>query len=183
MEFPKKTYKIIDDILSKDLLDIINKTIFTPSFSWYYNKYTIAKNPKKYKNSYEHFQLTHWMILNSKINSNASSMLVKLIKPLPFNFDQILRAKLNFLPQYRVKSNRNKHNIPHTDLKTKHKVAIIYLDDSDGFTYLFNDDATVLKKIKPQTGRVLMFDGHIKHASSHPIDSKKRVVFNIDYIE
>jgi len=177
------SYKIIDNILSKDLLDTINKTIFNSSFSWYYNEYTIAESPKKYKNSYEHFQLTHWIILNSEINSNASSMLAELIKPLPFNFEQIVRAKLNFLPQYRVESNRDKHNIPHTDLDTKHKVAIIYLDDSDGYTYLFNKDASILKKVQPQAGRVLIFDGHINHASSHPIDSKQRVVFNIDYVE
>ena len=177
------SYKIIDDILSKDLLDTINKTIFTPNFSWYYNEYTVAENPTKYKNSYEHFQLTHWIVLNSEINSNAVSMLAELIKPLPFNFEQIVRAKLNFLPQYRVESNRDKHNIPHTDLERKHKVAIIYLDDSDGSTYLFNKDASILKKVPPQTGRVLLFEGHISHASSHPIDSKQRVVFNIDYIE
>ena len=176
------SYKIIKGVLSKDLLNIIDKTIFGKNFKWYYNKSTIADNPKKYKNSYEHFQFTHWIIVNSEINSTIGAVLAELIKPLPFNFEQIVRAKLNLLPQYKVESNRDKHNIPHTDLKKKHKVAIIYLDDSDGFTYLFNDDATVLKKIKPQRGQVLLFNGRIKHAGSHPIDSMKRVVFNIYYI-
>ena len=180
------SYKIIDNILDNNLLNIINKIILDNKFAWYFSKYTaLSENEdiKKYKNSYEHFQFSHWIILNSEINSDMGSVLQELIKPLPFKLDQILRAKINFLPQYKIEDNRNKHNVPHTDLERKHKVAIIYLDDSDGFTYLFNNDATILKKVEPKLGRVLIFNGDIEHTSSHPIDSKYRIVFNINYLE
>jgi len=179
----ESNYKIIKDILSKKILNTLDKTIFKSDFSWYYNEYTVNESPKKYKNSYDHFQFSHWIVRESKPNSPISPLLEELIKPLPFKYTQIVRAKLNFLPQYKIEKNRDKHNIPHIDIETRHKVAIIYLDNSDGFTYLFNKDNIIFKKVKPKRGKVLLFKGCIKHAGSHPIDSKKRVLLNIDYIE
>ena len=41
------------------------------------------------------------------------------------------------------------------------------LINSDGPTYLFEDDGrTIIKKVEPKKGRFLMFDGSIKHAGS-----------------
>jgi hypothetical protein len=63
-----------------------------------------------------------------------------------------------------------------------HIAGIYYVDDSDGFTFLFNYNNHILDKITPKKGRLLLFDGKIKHASGHPVDFLKRCVINFNLV-
>ena len=62
-----------------------------------------------------------------------------------------------------------------------HKVFLFYINDSDGDTFFFNNKE-IFKRITPKKNRLVIFDGNIKHAGTHPIKSEKRIVLNIDGI-
>jgi hypothetical protein len=41
---------------------------------------------------------------------------------------------------------------------------------------MFDDDEKIVARISPKKGRVLLFDGKIKHASSQPKNSKRIII-------
>jgi hypothetical protein len=59
-------------------------------------------------------------------------------------------------------------------------VVIYYVNDSDGDTFVFDDDGKIIKRVSPKKGRFFMFDGRLKHAGSHPYDNTMRVVINFN---
>jgi hypothetical protein len=70
----------------------------------------------------------------------------------------------------------------HTDLEDPHWVCLYYVTDSDGDTILYEDDEkTEIKRVTPKKGRIVFFDGSIKHCSSHPTQTH-RAVINFDFI-
>ena len=75
----------------------------------------------------------------------------------------------------------NKFNNPHVDSFIKHKVCIVYLNDSDGDTFIFDNFKNIIKRVTPKKGRVLIMNGNLIHTSSHPIKSKFRIVLNINF--
>ena len=94
------------------------------------------------------------------------------------------------------------YNNPHVDMHENHYTALYYINDSDGDTYLFDQyDAiipgqplearqqkiltqkyTVNQKVTPKKNRLLIFDGHQLHASSHPKQNPYRIVLNINFV-
>lgn len=76
---------------------------------------------------------------------------------------------------------KNKKNKIHTDGPENHLVLLYYVTDSDGDTFLFEDDEkTIIKRIKPKKGRVVFFDGSIKHCSSTPTKGTRAIInFNV----
>ena len=96
---------------------------------------------------------------------------------------KLYRMKVNGLFQRKEKA----YHYPHTDWKLNDAgmTALYYVNDSDGPTYLFNEfykdnpkKLTVYKKIPPKMGRMVVFETRY-HASSSPIKSSTRFVFNI----
>lgn len=90
------------------------------------------------------------------------------------------------------------HHLPHIDSWYPHWVAIYYVNDSDGDTYIFNEindnydsgiedvklieknKFTIKKRITPKKGKVLLFEGKYYHTSSWPKKNKYRTVININ---
>ena len=56
---------------------------------------------------------------------------------------------------------------------------IYYINDSDGDTVVYKDKKLI--GVKPEAGKVLMFDGKLHHASSSPVKNKLRKVVNINF--
>ena len=79
-----------------------------------------------------------------------------------------------------IKATTETYNCPHTDTDKPHLAAIYYVNDSDGFTFLFDNNNNIINRIVPKKGSLLLFDGSIKHASGHPIKSLKRCVINFN---
>lgn len=80
----------------------------------------------------------------------------------------------------------------HTDLNVNHIVLIYYVIDADGDTVLFDkttDDIpkneldvsqlSVIKRITPKKGRIVLFDGSRYHATTLPVLGK-RCIININ---
>jgi hypothetical protein len=104
-----------------------------------------------------------------------------------------LQSKINFTSVFRVKANltikdktypENNHSVPHTDLYKNNpdlqisKVAIYYVNDSDGDTFFFDNELNVIHRQTPKKGTLALFDANIIHAASLSKDTAHRAVIN-----
>ena len=131
-------------------------------------------------------QLTHLVYDGEEKSKLAPPIMRELQKEL--NIKRFIRIKLNLL----LKSNQTpgKWHTPHVDWDIPHKVCVLYVNQSDGDTVLFNElfepgvektEFSIQHKITPEEDKALLFDGKQYHASCSPITSNKRVVLNVDY--
>jgi len=67
----------------------------------------------------------------------------------------------------------------HSDLPFPHWVCLYYVNDCDkkGETIFFDDQHKEIKRVSPKKGRVVLFDGSIKHTGSS--SNSMRAVINI----
>ena len=182
-------YVVLDDVISETLQKEIYDTLDNKRelFDWYFYDKTIPEKSKHdIENTVETGQFVH-IFLTTHENETFTSPHLPLVHKLVaevFNKytiedHKLLRAKANFLVNNRG-THENSHSGVHVDLDTPHTVLLYYVNDSDGDTFLFNTDGTIQSRIKPQRGRLLVFNGKIFHASANPINHKKRWVVNID---
>ena len=177
-----KSYNVLKNIVSKQDINKFNHLLLNRNFPCFFEHQT-NDNPFNYSNTFEHIAFVHWFILNSQENSKYIGQFKYIIKKLPFKYEKVLRAKVNLLPQ--IKHNEDQYNSPHIDLPDRsgkeYKICILYLNDSDGDTFLFKD-RKIIKRVKPKTGNALIMNGDVPHSSSHPIKNKFRIVLNINYL-
>jgi len=190
--------QVFDNVLTLEEANETKNAIINSDFPFYigdggltYGSGTVA--PFMYEkhehdpNVKDHLQFVHsvinWVnetdksVVNSDADKLCANLLNKLMKHIGEDSYKIYRIKINLSPQH--KRPEGTYDVPHTDIEKEHMVVIYYVDDSDGPTYLFEDDGrTIIKKVEPKKGRFLMFDGSIKHAGSHPIDNTFRTVIN-----
>ena len=63
--------------------------------------------------------------------------------------------------------------------RTPHWVLLYYVNDADGDTCFF-DGGEIVRRVAPKRGRAVFFDGRIAHASSGPVETRFRVVINVN---
>tara|TARA_R110000803_G_C11793707_1_gene298398 strand:+ start:21 stop:572 length:552 start_codon:yes stop_codon:yes gene_type:complete len=106
-----------------------------------------------------------------------SQILYKLSNHLNFQIKQILKGR-SFLQTPSITSQKNSI---HIDLDLPHWVCLYYVTDSDGDTILFDDNNNETKRVTPKKGRIIFFDGSIKHCSSSPSKTHRSII-NFDFI-
>tara|TARA_Y100000015_G_scaffold19801_1_gene19196 strand:- start:409 stop:930 length:522 start_codon:yes stop_codon:yes gene_type:complete len=75
------------------------------------------------------------------------------------------------------------YNNKHVDFDFPHTTALYYVNDSDGDTLFFNDNLEIVNRVKPEKGKLIIFDGSILHASSCPTSHTNRIVINFNYVK
>ena len=161
-------YKIIDNFLPEENLNILKKTIFNTNFNWFYQK---GVNVAEEESKDMLFYFTHIFYTDNV----PFSPLFNLINENLLSFIKIkslIRVKGNLYPNQHIK----KLNGFHVDYDFQHKGAIFYLNTNDGRTLLGNDI-----KIDSVENRILFFDSSLPHDSENCIDQKIRVNININY--
>ena len=170
--------EVIDNFIDKEYADHIENTLISRDFKWQFSKSYFTcpdwhtKKYKHMKNLREYILLVHDFNYESDIVNNIIKKLNKDIN--------VIRAKANLQTQF-TNNNEQYHNTPHTDVNVPHKVALYYVNDSDGDTILFNEKLEIVRRVKPKKGRIILFNGDILHTSSHPTHSDYRMCINIDY--
>lgn len=193
---------VFDNIVSKELADKIENELLSPYFPWYMTKhkddkgnYLTSANSqflkyKKNKKIIENGQLVHTFLKeeNSKIIKShfcdlSLQILNLFLQKINIKNIKVLRIKSNMKP-YSYKFKKNSYGIPHTDFEKQHYVMIYYVNDSDGNTFLFNNEKElkVVKTIKPKKGRILFFDGKKLHSAGNPINKNFRVIINYNFL-
>jgi len=195
MNFLKKDYIILDNILSNNHIKLIEDTLLNSYFPWYLsakkidNKFsTCSKNiylKNKNKNTVEDLQFVHSFVNyennQSKINSNYFNLIEEISKKITdyFKLDQIslLRVKANLKTRSNIKN--NKYGTPHIDIGNENITCIYYVNDSDGDTILYKKHK-IYKKITPKKGRFLFFKGNMLHSAGYPLKNQVRCVINFN---
>jgi hypothetical protein len=188
LNLKKNKFKIIDDIYSNEQQDLILNQLTNDNFPWYLSKENVTaeiKNNKLInKNVVDIGQFGHTFYnYENKIvseNSQWCSFILNMLQVFVDKFSiekfETFRIKANLLVSDK-KYKKDTYGIPHIDMDENHYVFIYYVNDSDGDTFLFENNK-LLKRISPKKGRVLLFNGDLYHAAGHPVKSNKRIVLN-----
>jgi hypothetical protein len=115
------------------------------------------------------------------INFDYYSIFSQIVYTLCFKqkitLEQIFRIR-TFLT---LPLNKDQLNGIHNDLSIPHWVLLYYVNDSDGDTIFFDDNKNEIKRVSPKKGRIIFFDGKIKHTGSYP-SKNQRIGVNINFI-
>ena len=167
--------------VSDNISDSIKDYFESAYINWIYNNSTIHKNDIT-SDGIDCPQFVFTMV-DTERNINFLPNCVinlwrQLVKDNPTVFE-------NFVTLSRVKANmvtRGTTSLPHVkhiDQYDHHIVLIYYVNDCDGDTYIYNDDACSC--ITPKQGKYVIFDGSLIHAGSSPIHSNHRIVLNFNF--
>ena len=94
----------------------------------------------------------------------------------------LIRSRLDMT----VRSPKNTIHDVHKDFNFDHYACILYLNDSDGDTVIYNetsksDNYTVQKTISPKRNRLVFFDGKYYHTGHSPSNNNYRILLNSDF--
>lgn len=189
--------EVFDDIISKEYQNYILNLINEEDFPLYFRPNIVSEN---YANTFTNINgFTHLLFEHQK----PKSKYFPTIYPLVLNITEKTKIKFNCLDRMRFnfvlqQTNSNlQYHMPHIDNYTPHLVAIYYVNDCDGDTFIFdqkldipsedrdneiieNNNWTIKTKISPKKGRLLVFDGRYYHASSYTKNSYYRCVINMN---
>ena len=173
-----KTQVIDNCIPLKQQKLIISKMITGGYFPWYYITDVTYGNkslPKQNRPA-----CSHRFIHDKKDQSEMADFIASVFssffsKPNIISSRSLLQFPLN------EKLINSKYDTPHIDLDVPHRVYLYYVINADGPTFLFKN-SKIIKKVSPKQGRLLIFDGSIRHAAEQP---KKgiRCIINFDVIK
>ena len=187
--------KILDNIIDIELQDKLENLLFNPQCSWHYNPYTVTSEEGQHhaeqynisnellKNVVDTQMFVHSITRGTRIDDEKTSLVCAEIL-------QLFQTRANFPIDlvYRIQSNlqirdgnikEEHHNVIHIDRYDKHYVIIYYVNDTDGDTLIFNENS-IIKRVSPKKGRILLFEGSNLHANQLPRKSINRCVLNIN---
>jgi len=185
-----KTFKYfyVDDFVSKEIQNELESSLLTDEIPYFYNHSTTSK---EYMGDnglvdsdfgdriFEKEHFTHTFVNRGKRWSDKTDILRPLIKQLPEK-DELYRVKVNLLLQDK-NGDPDCHNTPHHDFTDfSYYIGLYYVCDSDGDTFLFDEDKKIMDRITPKKGRMVFMRGDVLHASRHPIKFERRLAINLD---
>ena len=201
---------VLDNLIPQNTSQEILNILSSNNFPWYGLTLTGYSQDKKinYKNNhivqddyyfdestFEYFQLTHNFYYDNKVNSSYYFIIEELLHSLDLSsypIHSIVNIKANLQPFYNTDKLYNRPhydygrlienwNNPSTDhYQHKYLVVLYYVNDSDGFTYVFDNHEKpfrIKEKVQSKQGRFLIMDGSYLHAGSHP-KTDYRIVIN-----
>lgn len=170
-----KFIKVYDNIISPKLIDTLENLLLGHSIPWVYIQNITNPSSNTYLPGFAY----------SFINKNTYAPFCFNISQILYNFTHKLNINLLDIIQARaflqIPSLKSSPNEIHTDLEFPHWVCLYYVCDSDGDTILFDDNENEIQRVSPKKGRIVFFDGSIKHCSSSPTKTHRAIV-NFDFI-
>lgn len=173
---------IIDNVLPYSLADEIELMLTDDNFPWYYVP-DVTYSADKIGKFIPGFQHRYY-----NPDEGVTSSFFPLVSCIPhivfnkLNYDvtpKVIRCK-SFLQLPLIRDNKYEHNSRHIDLPFPHTVCLYYANDTDGDTFIYdNQNKTLIQQVTPRKNRVVIFDGMCYHASSLPT-IHKRIIINFD---
>jgi len=188
---------IVDNVLSPLDFENLQNLVLSTEFPWYWQSYVslppwcVINDPR----ALETFGWNH-QVYNKETEFKgdfleAFAPVLQQIKNYADTKIEFIRIRLS-MKVFKKGFTKNNYNLPHIDYNFPHKTVIFYLNDSDGPTWIFNEifngkeeplEFTVKETIDPKENRMILIEGLQYHTASNPIDSDRRVILNINYIE
>lgn len=183
-------YDAVNDSLFRKARDII----FSDNFPWYYVAATAyTENVDQYETLYN--GSFYHLARNSEIANTLEDCLLVAADRAGVDVNKIHRIRIGMIPICPVVS----VNPPHVDMEFPHNVGLLYMNDSDGHTHLYNEKydcnyeknhsgqyyievlnkkVTIKEIILPAENKMVFFDGLTYHSSSPPTKTKRRIAVN-----
>ena len=186
----------IENILSASVFKKIQMEVSSNSFPWYYVSTAYRSN----SNSMFDHSFSHLVLGNEGKISFISDMLETAILSALDKTNQTVNCI------FRIRLGMTTANVPHVDHphvdhKFPHMTGLIYLNDSDGPTILYNEfydpesalepdmycktvlnnEVTIKEKNIPKENSMIWFNGLNYHSSSLPTTTSRRIVLNFNY--
>lgn len=152
-------------------------------------------NPDKHAYTFAHVALDNNGI-NSPLGGLIEAAIIAAIDRTGDKIKSIDRIRLGLIPWAAEPGQQ----APHVDVPWAHKTGLIYINDSDGDTVIYNekydpdsgldtrayfetikDRLTVHSTFTPQANTMVLFDGLMYHNSSSPVNTPRRVAINFNY--
>lgn len=189
---------ISDNILSPQVFNCLCNEVFSHSVPWYHTSTSFGDNSNTlHDHSFFHMPISDGQ-LNSQLGQYCYMSLLIMLDKLNVKIDQVDRARLGLLEPKLVGKYVNR---PHIDKSEDHYVGLLYLNDSDGETIIYNEkydvssgadvtefyennlqkNLTIRKKVECKANRFVMFDGLHYHSSTCPTNVSKRIALNFNF--
>jgi hypothetical protein len=193
--------RILDECVESKYLNVLKNEVFDfRHMPWFLSQYTAYKQKST---DTDDFSFSHLAIKDgndiSELAPYARICIDRIFEKLGENRPKLYRVRFGLI----LKSHKHKVHGPHVDFHTSHQTGLLYLNDSDGDTYFYDnyydptlddglsqfdyyqkyikDDLKFQQSITPKSNRLVLFDGHQYHASSCPTETQLRVVMNFNY--
>jgi len=164
--------KCIDNFLPKPVLSRLINSV--NNMSWFYSKTNYTEDDWTFSHHIEPGYPEDGL---KELSLLVASFIAEEIK-LPI--DNLLRVR------YALMLKKGENSIVHAKHldydNTNHITSTIYLNDNNGYLYIYDNEGNTVEKIKPTTNRITIFDGDIWHSTSTPTDTHARyaVTFNFE---
>jgi len=199
MKWKKKIW-VFDNIIPIEQQEIIKNTLFAYTFRWGFIDNVTGGGSRDERPAFG-----HTFIRDGVIKTHEDY--IKMLNPLWTNCMEKIKEKTNTVGNYSIVKSRTFLQLPlrnvrggeydahHIDLAAEHFALLYYVCDSDGDTVIFenmyskdNTKAPELhelrekKRVTPQQGRVVIFDGYYWHTATQP-SKGIRCVINTDVVQ
>jgi hypothetical protein len=176
-----------DNFLKQQTADHIEKEISTDDFPWYYLSSSCADDADFSKNNIIDSPIFFHLLYSEGKKSHYFDLvepIIKVINTTHLPIKRLHRVKANMtVPNIKTvtATNKDTHQPIHTDSLEKNYYSLIYyVNDSDEYTYFYEDDKIMYRKT-PKKNKAVLFPSNTKHAANTPFHTPKRVLFNIIY--
>lgn len=194
--------RVIDDFLPTEQFESLQSYVLSMQFPWFYCEHVslppedgagiVDKNAVETDGFNHIFYDKPWDV-KSFTYKQLESFISQLEISLGLREEDIIRFRAS-MKSPKLGFSEGNYNLPHVDYFFPHESLIYYINDSDGPTYVFDqvhqytgknlgigfDSFTIKTKILPKANRLLWINGLQYHTASNPIQSKRRVIFNIN---
>jgi hypothetical protein len=181
----------------QDLFKEIKDEVLSDSFPWFYTGTTLGNNTDKNdKFNYSFFHNAFYYNDGySHIGQKIEHALVDALTYMQLPITKMLRIRLGLI----TVTEKTILHTPHIDFPFEHKTGLLYINDSDGDTILYNEryditldktqydqkvrskDNEIITTFTPEENKLVLFDGLLYHSSSSPTKTDRRVVINFNY--
>ena len=176
-----KTYNI-----SNTFLDEAEKIITGSNINFIYDRKT-SRGEITAPNVIDKGQIIHHLYYDHKPQSEHYDFFRTVFDETKIPVKQMLRMKINVtfpLIGYRDHNHQMCHqdiNNPEQRPDLRFKSLIVYINKSDGDTMFFEDNK-IVKKIKHERGKGILFDSGLTHAGQNPMNNDSRIVLNTIFV-
>ena len=190
--------EIFDNFLDSNSYQLLQETITGTAFPWYYTERVSAPDDRfkvndpncKEGDGFTNIIYFRHGVQNPRKPYEFFNNFFFGLEKLGYVPDDLIVLRLGMkLPKQGY--TEETYQIPHVDTYDfEHDTLIYYFNDSDGDTRIFDQvhsigdeypsKFTVEQKVSPVGNRLIRFDGFQYHTAAYPINSKRRIVANLN---
>lgn len=191
--------EIYEDILSPSIFRKLESSILHAPLPYFFGKSTAFINDQS-TNKFD-FSWSHLVYEEGQTHSSLGPFLETVLLNLIDNSNQTINNLLRIRIGLVTSTPETITHDPHIDYDSPHKTGLLYLNDTNGETYVYKEKYDINSKlnsreylekevkivhvdkaITPKANKFVWFDGLRYHSSSSQTDEQRRVVITFNYL-